>query len=35
MYNYTTAMDYWVKETERAKKKLEKAGSITEAKNNY
>ena len=35
MYNYNTALDFLTKQTERAKKKLEKAGSIAEAKNNF
>jgi hypothetical protein len=32
MYNYNTALDFLTKQTERAKKKLEKTGSIAEAK---
>ena len=35
MYNYNTALDFLTKQTERAKKKLEKTGSIAEAKNNF
>ena len=35
MYNYNTALDFLTKQTERAKKKLEKVGSIAEAKQNF
>ena len=35
MYNYNTALDFLTKQTERAKKDLEKASTIDAAKRNF